>query len=268
MKNRILFISMGFLSLFFIACSRHSVRNEGKLPKVKDTELRDALEDISTQTFDYFYAKIATKYKDSTQNVSFKISVRMRKDSVVNTLLTYARLPIYNTLITPDTIKMVDKREKCVMIESLDYFKKKFAVDVAFNNIEEFFLGSPIGFIPDEKYFRVNDPYSYTLCSHKKHDIKKNIRKDRREIITYYTLSDDLKSLKKQKIVSPQDTTTILIDYVERAWVGDAFLPKRVEITIQMPRQEVYVFLDYKKIRLNKKEKIHFVIPEKYEECK
>jgi len=268
MKSRNLYVLMSVVGLFLVSCGTSMTTNEDKLPKVKDVELRKAVEDISMQSFDYFYAKIATKYKDSTQNVSFKISVRMRKDSVVNTLLTYARLPIYNTLITPDTIKMVDKREKCVMIESLDYFKKKFAIDVEFKNIEQFFFGSPIAFNPAQKYYRVNDPFSYTLCSHKKHDIKKNIRKDKREIVTYYTLSDDLKSIQQQRIDSPQDSTTILIDYIERAWVGEVFLPKKVEITIQMPRQEVHVFLDYKKTRLNVKEKIHFVIPEKYGECK
>ena len=268
MKSKHLYIWIGLVSLLLVSCGTTATSNEGKLPKVKDADLRQAIEEISAQSFDYFYAKIATKYKDSTQNVSFKISVRMRKDSVVNTLLTYARLPIYNTLITPDTIKMVDKREKCVMVESLDYFKNKFAVDVQFNNIEEFFFGSPIAFNPAQKYYRVNDPFSYTLCSHKKHNIKKNIRKDKREIITYYTLSEDLKSIQQQRIDSPQDSTIILIDYVERAWVGDQFLPKKVEITIQMPRQEVHVFLDYKKIRLNVKEKIHFVIPGKYGECK
>ncbi len=268
MKSKNLYIWIGLVAMFLVSCAKTSVADGEKLTKKKDGELRTALEDISQDSFDYFYAKIGTKYKDSTQNVSFKISVRMRKDSVVNTLLTYARLPIYNTLITPDTIKMVDKRDKCVMTESLNYFRKKFAIDVEFQNIEEFFFGNPIAFDVNKKYYRVNDAYNYILCSHKKHEIKKNIRKDKREIITYYTLSDDMKSLKQQRIVSPIDTTTIVIDYVERAWVGDVFLPKKVEITVQMPRQELYVFLDYKKIRLNKKEKIHFVIPEKYGECK
>ena len=268
MKSKFIYIWMFIMGLFLVSCGTSMTMNEDKLPKVKDVELRKAVEKISKQSFDYFYAKIATKYKDSTQNVSFKISVRMRKDSVVNTLLTYARLPIYNTLITPDTIKMVDKRDKCVMIESLDYFKKKFAIDVEFKNIEQFFFGSPIAFDPDQKYYRVNDPFSYTLCSHKKHDIKKNFRKDKREIVTYYTLSEDLNSIKQQRIDSPQDSTIILIDYVERAWIGDVFLPKKVEITIKMPQQEIHVFLDYKKIRYNVKEKIHFVIPAKYVECK
>lgn len=268
MKSKHLYIWIGILSLFFASCAKNGASDGEKLSKLKDGDIREAITEISHQSFDYFYAKIATKYKDSTQNVSFKISVRMRKDSVVNTLLTYARLPIYNTLITPDTIKMVDKREKCVMIESLEYFKKKFAVDVQFNNIEEFFLGTPVAFDETQKYYRVNDPYSYTLCSHKKSEIKKNIRKDKREIITYYTLAEDLKSLKQQRIESPQDSTTILIDYVERAFVDDLLLPKKVKITVIMPRQELAVFLDYKKIRLNEKERIHFVIPEKYEECK
>tara|TARA_R110002072_G_scaffold172042_4_gene325869 strand:+ start:27021 stop:27827 length:807 start_codon:yes stop_codon:yes gene_type:complete len=250
------------------SCSKLSFLGLEKVPKKNNSELRVVLDSLSSVEYDWFYAKIATKYHDTAMNVSFKTSVRIKKDSLLNTLITYARIPVYNTLLTKDSITMIDKREKCVMRESLDYFRKEYAMDVEYENAEEMFFGAPIAYDNENKYFRVNDPYSYTMCSLRKRDIKKNERQGKRQIITYYTLSEDLKTLKSQKIESPQDTSTVVINYVQRHLVNGYFVPKKVEIIIFTPSQEIKVELDYKKTRINKEERIHFVVPHKYEECK
>jgi len=262
--NFFLVIIVGIL----VSCASRRSGEQVKLPKKTTIELRKSMDSIANISFDYFYAKIATKYKDSAQNVSFKTSVRMSKDSVVNSLITYARIPVYNSLLTKDSIILMDKREKCVVSESLNYLKKKFAIDIAYENVEEMMFGAPIAFDLNKKYFRANDPFSYTLCSHRKRDIKKNERKELREIVNYYSLSEDLKSLRSQRIESPEDSTIVLIDYKSRQLKDGFFLPKIVEVRIITPKQEIKVFLDYKKIRINEKEIIHFVIPESYEECK
>ncbi len=263
------FYAISLLVLVILtSCARKGTEDAEKVGKHSNLELRAVLDSLSSVEYDWFYAKISTKYKDTAMNVSFKTSVRIKKDSLLNTLITYARIPVYNTLLTKDSIIMVDKRAKCVMHESLDYFRKEYAMDVEYENAEEMFFGAPIAYDSEMKYYRVNDPYSYTMCSHRKRDIKRNVRKDKREIVTYYTLSDDLKSLKSQKIESPQDTSVVLIEYKQRELVSGFFVPKKIEITIFTPRQEIKVFMDYKKTRINHKEKIHFVVPEKYVECK
>lgn len=268
MKKGNFYSLIAFALLFFASCSNKGIADGEKLSKHSSQDLTDVLDSLSLVEYDWFYSKISTKYKDTAMNVSFKTSVRIRRDSLLNTLITYARIPVYNTLLTKDSIIMVNKREKCVMYESLDYFRKEYAMDVEYANAEEMFFGAPIAYDRDMKYYRVNDPYNYTMCSHRKRDIKRNIRKDKREIITYYTLSPDLKSLQTQKIESPQDTSTVVIDYTQREMVNGYYVPKKVVITIYTPRQEIKVYMDYKKTRINHKEKIHFVVPEKYGECK
>lgn len=266
MKSLNYFLIIGLSIL--VSCATNRDSEQVKLPKKTTVQLRQAMDSIAGVPFDSFYAKLSTKYKDSAQNVSFKTSVRMRKDSVVNSLITYARIPVYNSLLTKDSIILVDKREKCVLSESLNYLKKKFAINVAYENVEEMIFGAPVGFDINQKYFRVNDPFSYTLCSHRKRDIKKNERKEQREIVNYYELSEDLQSLKSQRIESPEDSTVVLINYKSRQLKDGFLLPKLVEIAIITPKQEISVFVDYKKIRINENETIHFVVPESYEECK
>lgn len=259
---------MLFLAVLIASCSPKGMLTEDKLEKLSNDELTHVLDSLSSIEYDWFYSKIATNYHDTAMNVSFKTSVRIRKDSLLHTLITYARIPVYSTLLTNDSITMVDKRAKCVMNESLDYFRKEYAMEVQYENAEEMFFGAPIAYDKELKYYRVNDPYAYTMSSHRKRDIKRNERKDKREIVTSYSLSSDLTTLLSQKIESPYDTSVVVINYTEREMVDGFNVPKKVEITIYTPRQEIKVEMDYKKTRVNHSEKIHFIVPDKYEECK
>lgn len=255
------------LSLVLISCG--SKKNEifEKLPKVKDNELVKTLDSLSNQHFDYFYAKIGTKYQDSTERVSFKASVRMREDSVVNALITYARFPIINVLVSQDSIKISNKREQCFEIQSIEYIKENFGVDFTYRNLEELFLGMPLGYNNKDKYFRVKDPYSYTICSHRKKQVQRIERKDNDELIVYYQLNKSANQLDRILIESPKDTTTVKIDYFSRMEVNGFQVPKDISIVITTPRQEIRVEMDYSKSRIGEKEDIYFVIPEGYDNC-
>ena len=50
--------------------------------------------------------------------------------------------------------------------------------------------------------------------------------------------------------------------------VGEYLLPEKVNVSVITPLQEIKINLDYRKVRINKKETIHFVIPQKYGECR
>ena len=68
-----------------------------------------------------FYTKVSTKYSDTSQNISFKTSIRLVKDSAVNALITYAGFPIYNSVVTPDSLILVNKRGKCYTKTKLNF---------------------------------------------------------------------------------------------------------------------------------------------------
>lgn len=260
-------ISVFVLSLVLMACGTKRAGHLEKLPKAKDNELMDALDSLSNQKFEHFYAKINTKYQDSSQRVSFKTSIRMREDSVVNALITYARIPIINALVSTDSIKISNKREKCYEEQSLDYIKNNFGVDFTYRNLEELFLGFPLGYDNEEKYFRVKDPYAYIICSHRKKQVQRIERKDDDEVIIYYILNEDLNQLNSMIVESPKDTTTIKVDYLTRMEADGFQVPNEMKVVITTPRQEINIEMEYSKARIGEKEEIYFVIPEGYDNC-
>ena len=108
-----------------------------RLPRKKTQELVDLMDSLSYLKPQFFYTKIATDFSDTNTNISFKTSVRMVKDSAINTLITYANIPIVNAMITNDSVTVVNKRDKCVILQSLSYIKDNFGVDFNYKNIEE-----------------------------------------------------------------------------------------------------------------------------------
>ena len=288
-----------FLLLVFVvsaaSCSHKlAVTDSGeKVNRRRTAELVSAMDSLSQLRPKYFYTKIKCDFSDTNQNLSFKTSIRMVKDSVMNALITYAAIPIINSLISPDSVIISNKREKCVIRQNVGYIKEQFGVDFDYRNVEELFLGLPVGFDTTQKYFQIHDPYNYILSSHKKRVVRREDRNDRNtnkpgrdrnnnnndrnnrredenegeDVILKYYLSNDLRTIKRLSIMSPEDSTTIDVQYISRDSVDRYMIPNEVIIEIKTPRNRLVLNMDYDKTEVDIPQEIYFVIPEGYEEC-
>jgi ABC-type microcin C transport system permease subunit YejE len=170
-------------------------------------------------------------------------------------------------MITKDTIKVVNRKDKCYVIQTLNYIKDNFGIDFTYNNIEELFLGRPLDYNVEQKYFVINDPYRYQISSHRKREKKRFERRAKEDIIINYFLTNDAKELKKTTIFSPSDTTEISVDYLSFQADKGIKVPENVLIQIKTPRNRIYVRLEYEKIEINEPQELIIVIPENYEKC-
>lgn len=280
-----------------VSCSPklHPEAEQEKVERRKTDVLVAALDTMSQLRPTYFYSKIKCDYSDTNQNKSFKTSIRMVKDSAVNALITFATIPIINSLIRPDSVIITNRQDRCVIRRDLDFIKEQFGVSFDYRNIEELLLGLPIGFDTTQKYFQIHDPHNYILSSHKKREIRRETRNNndnrnkperdrngrliqRREdrgneeeegedVILKYYLSNDLRTLKSIFIDSPDDTTTIQIDYLSRDSIENYLVPNDVQMVIVTPRNRLVITLDYERTEVNVPQEIRFVIPEEYGEC-
>lgn len=239
---------------------------DNALPKVKDEILIFRLDSLSKQRPESFYAKFNSKYEDNESNVSFKTSVRMTLDSAVQTIITYAKIPIYNSLVTPDSVTLVDKRRKCYINEGMAYFKKAFNVDFNYKNIEELILGLPIAWDKSINYYQVRDPFNYIISTPKQDRVTPPGSKNRNLSIRYY-FKDDARTLEKTIIESLQDSTVITISYYDYQMVDNFNIPQGEDIHIATPRNNIYVDLKYVKISINEPRILYLSIPNKYEKC-
>lgn len=247
------------------------VEKDDKLPRKRTQQLLRTIDSLSRNQPTFFYAKIKTDFTDTNRSVSFKTSVRMVNDSATNVLITYATIPIVNATITTDSIVLVNKRDKCYMKQSLGYIKESFGIEFDYNHLEELIMGYPLGYDTSQRYFKINDPFDYTISSHKKRELKRldrqPLKESRENIVVKYILNDSLNALRGMIIESPDDSTTIVVNYLERITIGRYVLPKNVSLKISSPRNTIQMLLDYEKIEVNNPQPLYLVIPEEYEKC-
>lgn len=261
-------------ALLLVACSRKIViLNPDKLERRKTSELVSTLDSLHLLKPNFFYTKIATKFKDTNQSVSFKTSIRMVKDSAINALITFAALPIFNSMLTPDSLTILNKRNKCYTKAKLSYIKDNFGYAFDYKNVEELVLGLPLAYDTNQKYFQIHDPFNYIISSHRKREIRRNDKgkPDRRgesdDIIIKYYLTNDAHGLKRMDIESPGDSTRVQVDYLSRERVSNYDIPKEVTVQVFTPTNTIHVSLDYDKVEINQPQQLFLVIPENYEVC-
>lgn len=278
MNQYIKIISLFGLVLLLFSCSKKLTDvQRDKLPRKKTQDLITIMDSLSLKKPDFFYAKIATSYADTNRDIHFKTSIRMVKDSAINAIITYAAIPVVNSIITKDTVKIVNKKDKCYIIQSLDYIKENFGIEFNYRNLEELILGMPLDYDTTQKYFQIHDPYNYTISSHKKRELKRFDKNDKHDkhnkiienegIIVKYFLSDDLNNLKGMYIESATDSTSIQVDYLTRELVEGFNIPSDVFIKITSPRNQIRIEMRYDKAEINNRQPLYLVIPESYEKC-
>ena len=257
-------------SSFLFSCARKMTENlmpSVKLQKKKEKELVAVLDSLSLVKPKTFYSKLSVDFKDTTNSISFKTSLKIVSDSAVNAIITYMKIPIITVMITKDSVTLVNKKDKCYEKQNLSYIKERFGIDFSYKNVEELFLGRPLDYDVNQKYFVVNDPYNYSVSSHKKRDRKKLDRKPKEDFIINYILSNDLRELKKTTITSPSDSTEIIVEYKSRQKVKEIMVPEEVFIKIKTPRNTMFIQLKYEKAEIDEPQELIIVIPEKYEKC-
>ncbi|MBW7869027.1 MAG: DUF4292 domain-containing protein [Brumimicrobium sp.] len=259
--------SLLLFALLLVSCgSNKLVQEETKdhLPKIQDSVILTKLQNLASKRPLYFSTKLSTRYKDKDQDISFKTSVKMKTDSALQATVTFANIPIYNTVITPDTLTLVDKRKNCYMKETMDFFKRQFNVNFKHSNIEEIILGMPIDWDNSKDYYLVNDPYNYVVSTSDL-SIKEALKKE--DLVIRYYLDKEISRLERTVIESPRDTSTIEIKYGNRMQMQGFDIPEQGEITIRTPRGETFIEFKYGKSSINEPVTLFLVIPEKYERC-
>lgn len=236
-------------------------------PTSEAGEILKSLDSLSNQQVNTFYTKFSTQYQDSSRNISFKTSFRMIIDSIFNADIKYASIPVVNILVDKDSIKVVNRKDKCTTFQAIDMIKKQFGADFTHRNLEELFLGFPVGIDSKKNYYKEKHESQLVLCSHSKKVLKHLGETDTNVVVTRYFLSADRTEFKKFVLESVRDKVIVEVDYGPRTLVSGIGFPDKLTLKITTPAQVINVEMEYSKTRINEVEDIYFVIPENYEDC-
>ncbi len=110
--------------------------------------------------FKTFSAKMKVNYHDKDgEQPELTVFVRVQKDSMIwvsinATIFSYEALRV---LITPDSIKVLNKKDKLVQLRSVSYLKELTQLPFDFFTLQDFLLGNPIYLDSNVVSYKKND---------------------------------------------------------------------------------------------------------------
>lgn len=267
MLNRFKILSVVGLLLLF-GCNPKGTEGDGGLVQVDDEVLMDALALIDSKQISTFYTKASVNFQDSSRNVNFKTSIRSILDSIVNLDVKYAAIPIVNAVVTQDSLKVVNRRDKCRVLNSITALRDQFGMEFSLNDLEDVLLGRVLFFNKEKEYHQLEDDKAYVLSTHSKKEIKKLAKDGGDELVIRYFLAKEKTHLSQVIIESIADKAIIVLEYKGYEKVGEELLPTGLKIDIKIgDKKPIHFDMDYSKTRINEAEDIYFVIPEDYGDC-
>lgn len=259
------------LAILLASCrSRKNIIKDIEAADIQaQTEASEVIDSVRKSKFDFEWlsAIIRTKYETSKgESKSFKTYLKIRKDSAIFSTITYLNIPVLSTLITPDSVKVMDKTKKRYFIGSSQSVGDYFKVPVDFYNIQNLLVGNAISLDSNDKHYlaRLND--DVYLSSVKNSELPAILSGEkvyfgwmyRYWINEYYkpgkTILDNPGKGSSLEIV--QD------DYIK---IDDVPFPNHTNAVFSNPTDTFNIKLNYNRVKINKPFEFKFNIPSKYE---
>ncbi|MEO5595514.1 MAG: DUF4292 domain-containing protein [Chitinophagaceae bacterium] len=117
--------------------------------------------------FQTFSAKVKVDYRDKEgEQPELTVFIRMRKDSIIwisvnATIFSYEALRV---LVTPDSVMVLNKKDKIVQLRSVNYLQELTNLPFDFHTLQDLLLGNPIYLDSNVVSYKKNDQ-SITLMN-------------------------------------------------------------------------------------------------------
>ena len=111
----------------------------GEIRKMKSKEL---VQEVMDHSFSYRYISAVAKVRfvDSSGLPGVTVSMRLQKDAII--WLTVSKLlQVAKAMITPDSIRAINKLERTYMTEPFSYLRSAYGVPARFNLMQQLLIG-------------------------------------------------------------------------------------------------------------------------------
>jgi len=190
------------------------------------------------------------RYESKEENTNFTYKINVLKDSLIWVSISKMGIEGMRMLITPDSIKLIDKLNKEYFVGDFEYFNNKIGLTIVFEELERIFTGD-LSFILDSMSANPmeNVPYKFT---------------GRKEAatISYIFSAENFKV--KEIEAENQKNEKIYISYSDYILIQDQAVPKFLLFQIVKPEKNVFRFI-HSRIEIDPEDLVFsFNIPANY----
>ena len=222
---------------------------------------------------DWLSIKYDVELKTPKIDDSFKMYVRMRKDSAIWVSATYYAVEVARFLFTPDSVKFMDRKNNQYYMGEYDYISERFQVDANFSVLQSLILANSVEILKleseEDKMKSSKSDGKYYLSVLRKGQMRRALKRDevKKDIdlgISVWVQPDNFR-IHKTTIAdfeSDRSITAVFSDYEKTC---NSFFPKKVNYTAISANEQAEVKTSAMKVTPDKKVSLSFTIPEKYE---
>ena len=230
--------------------------------------------------------KFDAKVESEDLNQSINGTLRIRKDSVIWISITPALgIEAARLQFTPDSIMFMNRIKNEYFINSYEFFENKLQTEISFDDLQaiftnEIFLYSESDDESNEKfnpdsldrdYFRKTfiastDSNRYVLKTHRKHKIKKRIKRNKTSELIVETLkiAPEIFKITNVNIEDYTEKRTLTIQYSDFIDVNTKVMPSIINIDVKTSEKNFHSMVKFNKITVDSEISFPFKISEKY----
>ena len=232
---------------------------------------------VSDNYLDYntLSIKSGIKIEFNGKNYSLKGNFRLRKDSLIWINLNHASgLPVLRAIITPDSIKYLDKINKKYYSGEYEKTAKALKINLNFKSLQSLLTNELISVSDNRKPSRIFGDYksyidsnTYVLQNVRNRKIKKFHKKNKSNILLLEQIHirPCVFKIEKFEVEEIKTKKKLTIEYYKFTKIDSTLFPKRVDFTVKSDSSLTVINMKYSRIKVNSKNKYNFRIPKKYE---
>ena len=215
---------------------------------------------LSVQEMDYEYMQVKSKFlfDDGIKKLNANATIRMRKDSIIWASISSAiGVEAVRSVITTDSIFVLDRINKTYYAYSLDSLQKQFKIYVDFNMLQNALLGNLLFERSTNDKVIKND--NFFILNQKKHNLE----------VSNYVNSTTMK-LQKVSLLEKPSMNSLEIDFADFQPLEDNLIPFERSFLVKYKSHNAVdntiLDINFSKVNIDdKKMKFPFNVPGKYD---
>lgn len=271
MKNKVVLnVMVAVFSLLLWQC-------RAKKPLITDSSTQELLSKQKADTivsqvlannfeFTDLKAKIKTKFKSrEKQNLAFGTFIKIVKDSAIHATISLATIPVVVALITPDTLKFINKKDQKYFVGGFDYLSRLIKTEISFYEIQDLLVGNPVKLKQSELHYLIEEENQVYLSSKSKNALQlanENSAASSEWIVKYWV--NELYKTGRTMVENNGKKTMIEITQADYNKVDGQLFPNRTQAEIVTPKDSITIQLNYQRVKINTGVEFEFSIPAHY----
>lgn len=255
--NRQRLLAVGFWLLAFgLTLSINSCSTTKETSTLRHLSANHIIREIEENSFDYdmLQAKLDIKFKDDKNTLGLKGQLRMQRDSLIWISLSLkVGIEIGRLMITPDSVKFLNRNKKTYIAESLSVFGDKLPIEPSIDFLQNIFVGNDTQIRRSDKSKVSTEDNNYKL-----EIVNTNVLKD------IWVMPETFKILKYKIRAHDKDDKDMQLEYSNFKDYNERLLPSKIRFGLSYGN-DIEVEIDYSNVTVDEEVEFPFNITKKFE---